>query len=65
MTPANARKILGVPSNAEPQELRRAFRELCGKYHPDKVSHLGQEFQDLAHQRFLEISAAYNLLLKD
>jgi len=55
-------RILGVDRNASPQEIKKAYRELVNKYHPDKVSHLGQEFRELAETRFKEIQRAYREL---
>ncbi len=56
--------ILGLPRNAPPEEITRAYRQLAAKYHPDKVQHLGEEFQHLAEERFKEIQAAYDELKK-
>jgi predicted lipid-binding transport protein (Tim44 family) len=53
-------EILGLKPGASQDEIHHAYRELSHKYHPDKVSHLGEEFQELARQRFVEIQAAYD-----
>jgi DnaJ-domain-containing protein 1 len=34
------------------------------EYHPDKVAHLGEELQELAHQKVLQIQRAYHQLTK-
>jgi len=34
------------------------------KYHPDKVTHLGQEFRSVAEEKMKEINAAYDFLKK-
>ncbi len=54
--------ILNVNRNASQKEIRAAYRTLAGQYHPDKVSHLGEEFRELAENRFKEIQAAYEAL---
>ncbi|MGB8221939.1 MAG: hypothetical protein WCF10_05090 [Polyangiales bacterium] len=36
----------------------------CVAYHPDKVANLPEEFQQLAHQKTIEIREAYEALLK-
>jgi hypothetical protein len=54
--------VLGVDRSASGEEVRRAYRQLAAKYHPDKVSHLGEEFRDLAAKRFKEIKAAFDAL---
>ena len=55
-------KILGIDRNAPAQEIKRAYRKLAGKYHPDKVEHLGDEFKSLAEKRFKDIQKAYDEL---
>ncbi len=52
-------EVLGVLPTASAEEVRAAYRELAKKYHPDRVAHLGDEFRDLAHGKFLEIQEAY------
>ena len=55
-------RILGVERGASQETIKKAFRELAGKYHPDKVEHLGDEFRVLAEKRFKEIQRAYDEL---
>lgn len=55
-------QILGINRNASQEEIRDAYRKLANKYHPDKVAHLGKEFQALAEKRFKEIQQAYERL---
>ncbi|MBU2575395.1 MAG: DnaJ domain-containing protein [Elusimicrobia bacterium] len=55
-------KVLGVARNASLDEIKHAYRELANKYHPDKVSHLGDEFKKIADKRFKEIVRAYQEL---
>ncbi len=57
-------EVLGVPPNASQQEIRKAYKEKIKQYHPDKLSHLGQAFTDLANEKFLEIQEAYDKLKK-
>jgi len=56
-------KILGVNRTASIDEIKKAYRKLAGKYHPDKVGHLGDEFRVLAEEKFKEIQEAYQALL--
>ena len=56
--------ILGVDRSATDDEIKKAYRKLAVKYHPDKVQHLGKEFQELAHERFTAINKAYEILVK-
>jgi uncharacterized membrane protein YkvA (DUF1232 family) len=55
-------QILGVSRNASQQEIKSAFRKQAQRYHPDRVSHLGEEFQQLAKEKFQEIQKAYESL---
>jgi DnaJ like chaperone protein len=57
-------RVLGIERNASEDEIKRAYRQLANKYHPDKVYHLGEEFKKLAEQRFKEIEEAYRILKK-
>jgi hypothetical protein len=61
-TPRTPYEILGISPGASKEEIRAAYRRLANQYHPDKVTHLGKEFQDLADQRFKEIQGAYRQL---
>lgn len=51
--------VLGIDQAADYETGKRAYRELSLKYHPDRVSHLGEEFQLLAGQKFKAIGAAW------
>ena len=55
-------EILGIGRNASAQDIKQAYRQLAGKYHPDKVTHLGEEFKILAEKRFKDIQKAYDEL---
>jgi uncharacterized membrane protein YkvA (DUF1232 family) len=57
-------KILGVEPGASSKEIKAAYRRAVAKYHPDKVTHLGREFQDLAHRKLVAIQRAYDTLMK-
>ena len=54
--------VLGISRTAGPKEIQTAYRERMREYHPDKVAHLGEDLQKLAHQRSLEIQQAYQRL---
>jgi DnaJ-domain-containing protein 1 len=63
-TPKDPYRVLGVEPDASEEEVKRAYRKLAGKYHPDKVLHLGEEFRVLAEKRFKEIQEAYQRVLE-
>jgi hypothetical protein len=60
--PRDPREVLGVGADADPAEIKAAYRRVSQQYHPDKVSHLGPEFQELAQRKFVEIQEAYETL---
>ncbi len=51
--------VLKVDRGASQKEIREAYLVLANQYHPDKVVHLGDEFRELAENRFKEIQSAY------
>lgn len=55
--------VLGVGRSSSPEEIKRAYRRLAAKYHPDKVNHMGEEFRELAERRFKEIQEAYQKIM--
>jgi hypothetical protein len=55
-------ELLDVPADAPADEIKRAFRREIAKYHPDKVQHLGQEFQEIAASKAAELTRAYKTL---
>ena len=57
-------RILGLAPGASDDEIRQAYRRLANMYHPDKVVHLGDEFQRLAEHKFKRIQHAYQVLME-
>ena len=62
-SPNDPYTVLNVPKDASQEEIKKAYRQLANKYHPDKVLHLGDEFRELAEKRFKEIEEAYRELI--
>ncbi len=56
-------EILGIKPGASKKQIQTAYKEGIKKYHPDKLSHLGEEFSTLANEKFLEIQQAYDTLM--
>ena len=54
--------MLDVVPTASADEIKRAFRREIAKYHPDKVQHLGSEFQQIAAVKAAELTQAYKTL---
>ncbi len=57
-------KILEIDKNATDEELKKAYRKMAVKYHPDKVSHMGDEYKDSAKQKFQKMKDAYDNIKK-
>lgn len=60
----NAYTILGVDPSASDEEVKKAYREMAKKNHPDLVSNLGDEVRKSAEKKFQEINAAYETIKK-
>jgi curved DNA-binding protein CbpA len=54
--------LLEIPPTSSSEEVKRAFRLQIARYHPDKVQHLGKEFQSMAAERAAELTEAYRIL---
>ncbi|MDF2942513.1 MAG: molecular chaperone DnaJ [Herbinix sp.] len=60
---ANPYKILEVSSNATNEEVKKAYRELSRKYHPD--SYVNNPLAGLAEEKFKEVQEAYEQIMKE
>lgn len=56
--------VLGLEPGADMEAIKKAYRNLSMTYHPDKVSHLGEEFRNVAEEKMKEINAAYDYFKK-
>ena len=54
--------VLGLDPSSDPEVIKKAFRREIARYHPDKVSHLGPEFQAMAATKAAELTTAYTTL---
>ena len=61
----SAYKILGVDREASVEDLKKAYRKMANKYHPDKVSHLGEDFRIAAKEKFQKLNEAYSQIKKE
>jgi DnaJ like chaperone protein len=57
--------ILQISKEASDEEVKKAYKRMCIKYHPDKVAHLGNEAQQAAKEKFQEIANAYEKIKKE
>ncbi|MGQ1784964.1 MULTISPECIES: TerB family tellurite resistance protein [unclassified Saccharicrinis] len=60
----SAYKILEVESSASNDEIKKAYRKMAVKFHPDKVAHLGDEFQASAKEKFQKVNEAFEAIKK-
>ena len=51
--------VLGVKRGASRDEIVQAYRAQLKRYHPDRVAGLGDELQQLAHRKTVELQRAY------
>lgn len=57
-------KILGVDATASDDEVKKAYRQMAIKFHPDKVAQMGEEYQKGAKEKFQKIQEAYEAIKK-
>jgi curved DNA-binding protein CbpA len=58
----NYYELLEIAANASGDEVKKSFRAQIARYHPDKVQHLGKEFQSMAAERAAWLTEAYRIL---
>jgi len=61
----DAYKILEISQSASDDEVKKAFRKMAVKYHPDKVSHLGDDYKKAAEEKILKVNEAYDKIKKE
>ena len=52
-------RLLGVLPGDDEETIKKAYRDLLGKYHPDRVQHLGEEFREMAARKTVAITRAW------
>lgn len=58
-------KILEIEPTSTNEEVKKAYRRMAMKYHPDKVSHLGDEFRKSADEKFKSVNEAYEKIKRE
>ena len=58
-------KILEITPDATNDEVKKAYRKMAIKYHPDKVATLGEDIQKAAEEKFKAISQAYEAICRE
>jgi DnaJ like chaperone protein len=58
-------KILEIEVTVSDVELKKAYRRMAVKYHPDKVAHLGEAYKVSAKEKFQKVQEAYENIKKE
>jgi DnaJ like chaperone protein len=58
-------KILEIERTASDDKVKTAYRRMAMKYHPDKVSHLGEDYRKTAEEKFKKVNEAYEKIKKE
>ena len=58
-------KILEVSPDATNDEVKKAYRNMALKHHPDKVSYLGEDIRRAAEEKFQKVNGAYEKIKKE
>jgi DnaJ like chaperone protein len=58
-------KILEIEPSSSNDEVKKAYRKMAMKYHPDKVIHLGEDFRKAAEEKFKKVNDAYEKIKKE
>jgi len=61
---SSAYKILGISPEATDEEVKKAYRKMALKYHPDRVTSMGEDVEKAAKLKFQELQAAYEDIKK-
>jgi DnaJ like chaperone protein len=58
-------KVLGIESSSTDDEIKKAYRQMAIRYHPDKVAQMGEEHQKGAKEKFQAVQEAYENIKKE
>ncbi len=61
----SAYKVLEIDPSATDEEVKRAYKKMAIKHHPDKVESLGEDVKKAAEEKFKAIAAAYEAIRKE
>jgi len=58
-------RILEITPDATDEEVKKAYRKMAIKYHPDKVATLGEDVQKAAEEKFKAVNQAYEAICRE
>ena len=58
-------RVLEITPDATDEEVKKAYRKMAVKYHPDKVATLGEDVQKAAEEKFKAVSQAYEAICRE
>ena len=61
----SAYQVLEVSPDASNDEIKKAYRDLAKKHHPDRVAHLGDDIKKAAELKFTKLNAAYEAIKEE
>jgi len=64
-TKVSAYKVLEIEASATDDEVRKAYKKLVLKHHPDRVANLGEDIRKKAEEKLKQINEAYELIKKE
>ena len=57
-------KILGITKDATDDEVKKAYKKMAIKYHPDKLIGVSEDIKKLAQEKFLLVKESYEQIMK-
>lgn len=64
-TVEDAYTVLEIDSNATDEQVKKAYRKMAMKHHPDKVANLGEDVKKAAEEKFRQVQEAYEKIKKE
>ena len=63
--PDSAYKILEIEKTANPDQIKKAYRTMVKKYHPDKLQHMDEVYRNGAEEKFRKVQEAYEQIQRE